>query len=86
MGVQMDTALLKDFLMHIFLVFKDLVKQEIYPPDWLIIKMVANSVILKALQELAQPLAFTFLDSRAGHFDYEVNIFFHINQSISNQL
>lgn len=72
MGVQMDTALLKDFLMHIFLVFKDLVKQEIYPPDWLIIKMVANSVILKALQELAQPLAFTFLDSRAGHFDYEL--------------
>ncbi|PSN57625.1 hypothetical protein C0J52_00521 [Blattella germanica] len=46
----------KDFLLRVFLVFRDLVKQEVFPPDWLIIKMVANNVMLNALQELAQPL------------------------------
>lgn len=58
--------------MRVFLVFRDLVKQEVYPPDWLVIKMVANNVMLKSLQELAQPLAFKFLDSRVGYIDKEV--------------
>ncbi|XP_012288369.1 dedicator of cytokinesis protein 3 [Orussus abietinus] len=54
---------LKDFLLRVFLVFRDLVKQEVFPPDWLVIRMQANNVILKSLQELAQPLAFRFLNS-----------------------
>jgi dedicator of cytokinesis protein 3 len=61
----------KDFLLRVFLVFRDLVKQEVFSPDWLIIKMVANNVMLNALQELAQPLVFNFLDSRC-HFDNQV--------------
>ncbi|XP_021925130.1 dedicator of cytokinesis protein 3 isoform X3 [Zootermopsis nevadensis] len=61
----------KDFLLRVFLVFRDLVKQEVFPPDWLVIKMVANNVILNALQELAQPLVFNFLDSRC-HFDSQL--------------
>lgn len=72
MGPNHDRKPLKDFLMRVFLVFRELVKQEVYPPDWLIIKMVANNIMLKALQELAQPLAFKFLDIRAGYFDKEV--------------
>lgn len=36
--------------------------------------MLTNNVILKALQEFAQPLAFKFLDSRAGYFDKEVRL------------
>nr|XP_022902417.1 dedicator of cytokinesis protein 3 isoform X2 [Onthophagus taurus] len=72
MGINLDRKPLKDFLMRVFLVFRELVKQEVYPPDWLIIKMVANNVMLKALQELAQPLAFKFLDSRTGYFDKEL--------------
>ncbi|XP_014603723.1 PREDICTED: dedicator of cytokinesis protein 3 isoform X1 [Polistes canadensis] len=52
---------LKDFLVRVFLVLRDLVKQEVFPPDWLVIRMQANNVILKSLQELAQPLAFRFL-------------------------
>lgn len=73
MGPNHDRKPLKDFLMRVFLVFRDLVKQEVYPPDWLVIKMVANNVILKSLQELAQPLAFRFLDTRSGgYFDKEL--------------
>lgn len=72
MGPNQDRKPLKDFLMRAFLVFRELVKQEVYPPDWLIIKMVANNVMLKALQELAQPLAFKFLDCRSSYFDKEV--------------
>lgn len=48
---------LKDFLLRVFLVLRDLVRQEVFPPDWLVIRMQANSIILKSLQELAQPLA-----------------------------
>ncbi|KAF2896229.1 hypothetical protein ILUMI_09945 [Ignelater luminosus] len=72
MGPNHDRKPLKDFLMRVFLVFRELVKQEVYPPDWLVIKMVANNIMLKALQELAQPLAFKFLDIRAGYFDKEL--------------
>jgi dedicator of cytokinesis protein 3 len=61
----------KDFLLRVFLVFRDLVKQEVFSPDWLVIKMVANNVMMNALQELAQPLVFNFLDSRC-HFDNQV--------------
>ena len=51
---------LKNFLLRAFLVLRDLVKQEVFPPDWLVIRMQANSVILKSLQELAQPLKGSF--------------------------
>ncbi|XP_015108826.1 dedicator of cytokinesis protein 3 isoform X1 [Diachasma alloeum] len=60
---------LKDFLLRAFLVLKDLVRQEIFPPDWLVIRMQANSVILRSLEELAQPLAFKF---RHGNFDSQL--------------
>lgn len=62
---------LKDFLLRAFLVLRDLVKQDVFPADWLVMKMAANSVILTALQELAQPLVFCFLESRC-HFDNQV--------------
>ncbi|KAK0167462.1 hypothetical protein PV327_004857 [Microctonus hyperodae] len=52
---------LKDFLLRIFLVLHDLMRLEIFPPDWLVMRMQANNIILKSLEELAQPLAFKFL-------------------------
>lgn len=51
---------LKDFLLKVFLVLRELVRQEIFPPDWLVLRMQANQVMLKSLQELAQPLAFRY--------------------------
>lgn len=73
MGPHQDRKPLKDFLLRAFLVFRNLVRREVYPADWLIIKMLTNNVMLKALQEFAQPLAFKFLDSSAGYFDKEVS-------------
>jgi len=64
-----DRKPLKDFLLRVFLVLRDLVRQEIFPPDWLVIRMQANNVILRSLQELAQPLAFRFLH---GSFDSQL--------------
>lgn len=87
MGSSHERKPLKDFLMRVFVVFRDLVKQEVYPPDWLVIKMVANNVMLKSLQELAQPLAFRFLDSRLGYFDKEasLNIFHLLEENKTNK-
>ena len=77
-GPNLDRKPLKDFLLRIFLVFRNLVRLEVFPPDWLVIKMVVNNVMLRASQELAQPLAFKFLDSRSGYFDKDVpTIFFY---------
>ncbi|KAL1512882.1 hypothetical protein ABEB36_002392 [Hypothenemus hampei] len=72
MGQNYDRKPLKDFLLRVFLVFRNLIILEVFPPDWLVIKMLTNNVILKALQEFAQPLAFKFLDSKAGYFDKEL--------------
>ncbi|XP_030749885.1 dedicator of cytokinesis protein 3 isoform X2 [Sitophilus oryzae] len=71
MGPNNDRKPLKDFLLRVFLVFRNLIRMEVFPPDWLIIKILTNNVILKALQEFAQPLAFTFLDGK-GYFDKEL--------------
>ncbi|XP_076248536.1 dedicator of cytokinesis spg isoform X2 [Calliopsis andreniformis] len=60
---------LKDFLLRVFVVLRDLVKKEVFPPDWLVIRMQANNVILKSLQQLAQPLAFRFSH---GSFDSQL--------------
>ncbi|XP_049823045.1 dedicator of cytokinesis protein 3 isoform X2 [Aethina tumida] len=71
-GVHGDRKPLKDLLMRVFLVFRNLVRMEVFSSDWLVIKMLTNNVMLKAMQEFAQPLAFKFLDSRAGYFDKEL--------------
>jgi hypothetical protein len=84
MGPNLDRKPLKEFLMRMFQVFRHLVKLEVFPPDWLVIKMVVNNVMLKSSQELAQPLAFKFLDSRTGYFDKEVSQNRHSYQKIRN--
>ncbi|KAK7862569.1 hypothetical protein R5R35_004185 [Gryllus longicercus] len=66
-----DRKPVKDFLLRVFLVFRDLIKQDVFPSDWLVIRMVANNVMLTALQELAQPLVLSFLDSRC-YFDHQL--------------
>lgn len=68
-----DRKPLKDFLLRIFLVFRNLIKQNVFPSDWLVMKMTVNSVVLSSLQEISQPLIFGFLDSR-HNFDSQVNI------------
>lgn len=64
---------LKDLLAKIFYVFHNLVETDVFPTDWLIMKMVVNNIILNSLQELAQPLIFKFLNPRP-QFDVQVSI------------
>lgn len=66
-----DRKSLKDFLLRIFLVYRNLVKQEVFAVDWLVMKMVVNSVVLTSLHEITKPLIFCFLDSRYN-FDSQV--------------
>jgi len=63
----------KDFLSRVFLVFRDLVKQEVFPSDWLVIKMVCNQVMIASLQEFAQPLIFMFLDT-SRHYCFDLQL------------
>ncbi|KAI5749746.1 hypothetical protein M8J76_009858 [Diaphorina citri] len=69
-----DKKPLKDFLLRAFLVLRDLVKQDVFPPDWLVMRMVTNQVILTALGHLAPPLIYWFLDSR-GAFAHQNKVF-----------
>lgn len=66
-----DRKPLKDFLLRIFLVFRNLIKQEVFPSDWLVMKMTVNNVVLSSLQEISQPLICGFLDSR-HNFDSQI--------------
>lgn len=51
----------KDFLHRALLVFKELLSQDVFPSDWLVMKMSANNIIKKALEEFAKPLVYRFL-------------------------
>lgn len=51
----------KDFLHRSLLVFKELLSQDVFPSDWLVMKMSANNIIKKALEEFAKPLVYRFL-------------------------
>ncbi|GFT91555.1 dedicator of cytokinesis protein 3 [Trichonephila clavipes] len=66
-----DRRQLKEFLLSVFIVFHNFVKQDIFPPDWVVMRMLTNHVILCALQEFSQPLTVDFLDGL--DFDEQVN-------------
>lgn len=54
---------LKDFLHQSMLVFKELLAQDwqVFPPDWLVMKLTTNDVVRRALEEFAKPLVYRFL-------------------------
>lgn len=58
-----DLKDLKSFLHRSLLVFKELLVQDwqVFPSDWLVLKLTANNVIKKALEEFAKPLVYRFL-------------------------
>jgi dedicator of cytokinesis protein 3 len=66
-----STKPLKDFLLRLFLVFRDLVKQDVFPQDWFVMKAETNQVMLQALKEFAYPLMTRFLADRHA-FDHQV--------------
>lgn len=66
-----DRKSLKEFLLRAFSLFGHLIMEDVFPTDWMVIKMTTNNVILAALQQLAKPLVFCFLETWP-HFDYQV--------------
>ena len=75
----------KDFLLRIFLVFRNLIQQDVYPGDWLVMRMTMNSVVLSSLQEISVLLIDEFLDDKykfdgqvSGNFIHVMENFFEI--------
>lgn len=63
MSTSADLKSLKEFLHRSLLVFKELLTQDwqVFPNDWLVMKLAANNVIRKTLEEFAKPLVYRFL-------------------------
>lgn len=56
---------LKDFLHQSMLVFKELLAQDwqVFPSDWLVMKLTTNDVVRMSLEEFAKPLVYRFLQT-----------------------
>lgn len=51
---------LRDLLFRVFLLFRDLIKHEVFPADWAFMKLLTNHVMLTSLKEFCQPLISDF--------------------------
>nr|QGA73380.1 dedicator of cytokinesis protein 3 [Spodoptera frugiperda] len=67
-----DRKPLKDFLMRAFLVFRHLIEQDVFPGDWMVLRVQSCKVLLSALQDLAQPLLERFLGDEPPQFDSQL--------------
>ncbi|XP_045514580.1 dedicator of cytokinesis protein 4 [Pieris brassicae] len=67
-----DRKPLKDFLMRAFLVFRHLVEQDVFPSDWMVLRVQSCKVLLSALQDLAKPLLERFLGDEQPQFDSQL--------------
>ncbi len=64
----------RDFLKKVLKVFKDLASRNIYPTEWMAMKMLSQSVILNATRRVSVDLSSTFLNAENANvqlwFDY----------------
>ncbi|XP_077981762.1 dedicator of cytokinesis protein 3-like isoform X1 [Glandiceps talaboti] len=73
-----DRKPLKEFITRIFMVFKELVKKDIFPQDWMVMRMATNDVILSAIQYFSQILTSHFL--KGEFFDTQLwSSFFNLS-------
>jgi len=73
---------LLDFVMEVLLMFKDLIKHNIYPRDWAEMTMLMNSVVLNALRQLSH----TIRDFFSVYFEHDAwNNFFQCSISFLTQ-
>ncbi len=73
---------LLDFVMEVLLMFKDLIKHNIYPKDWAEMTMLMNSVVLNALRQLSH----TIRDFFSIYFENDAwNNFFECSISFLTQ-
>ncbi|XP_016889524.1 dedicator of cytokinesis protein 4b [Cynoglossus semilaevis] len=60
---------LRDFLLQIFTVFRILIRPEMFPKDWTVMRLVTNNVIITTVLYLSDALRKNFL---SDSFDYKV--------------
>lgn len=63
---------LKDFLHKSLLVFKELLAQDwqVFPNNWLVMKLTANDVVRKSMEEFSKPLVYRFLSDSQLWWSY----------------
>ncbi|XP_069043692.1 dedicator of cytokinesis protein 2-like isoform X2 [Lepisosteus oculatus] len=75
---------LMDYLMETFIIFKDLVRKDVYPQDWTVMAMVQNRVFLRAITQFAETLCQSFL--QGINFELQLwNNFFHLSVAFLTQ-
>ncbi|XP_006859416.1 PREDICTED: dedicator of cytokinesis protein 4 [Chrysochloris asiatica] len=75
---------LRDFLLQIFTVFRILIRPEMFPKDWTVMRLVANNVIITTVLYLSDALRKNFLNE---NFDYKIwDSYFYLAVIFINQL
>ncbi|XP_061418833.1 LOW QUALITY PROTEIN: dedicator of cytokinesis protein 4 [Lethenteron reissneri] len=74
---------LRDFMLQIFAVFNYLLREDIYPRDWMLMRMVTNNVVITAMQYLSSALHSHFAGEE---FDIQVwSSYFNLAVMFINQ-
>ncbi|XP_053720142.1 dedicator of cytokinesis protein 4b isoform X2 [Synchiropus splendidus] len=74
---------LRDFLLQIFTVFRILIRPEMFPKDWTVMRLVTNNVIITTVLYLSEALRKNFLNDK---FDYKVwDSYFYLSVIFINQ-
>ncbi|XP_048457757.1 dedicator of cytokinesis protein 1-like [Rhincodon typus] len=78
---------LMDFLMETFIMFKDLIGKNVYPPDWMVMSMVQNRSFLSSSSRFSE-----VLNNKTSHFLTQVNLelqlwnnYFHLTVAFLTQ-
>ncbi|KAL4827247.1 hypothetical protein H8958_019672 [Nasalis larvatus] len=70
---------LRDFLLQIFTVFRILIRPEMFPKDWTVMRLVANNVIITTVLYLSDALRKNFLNE---NFDYKNELMKRKNETL----
>ncbi|KAF3705033.1 Dedicator of cytokinesis protein 4 [Channa argus] len=74
---------LRDFLLQIFTVFRILIRPEMFPKDWTVMRLVTNNVIITTVLYLSDALRKNFLTDK---FEYKVwDSYFYLSVIFINQ-
>ncbi|OCT83253.1 hypothetical protein XELAEV_18025790mg [Xenopus laevis] len=74
---------LKEFLLKIFCVFRNLLKLSVFPPDWTVMRLLASNVMVTTVQYVSPAVHKNFCD---GNFDFKVwNSYFSLAVLFINQ-
>lgn len=64
-----DPKCVKELLLRLLLVLRDLLKQDVFPDDWAVVRLATNSVILSTMKFSSQVMF-----KALGTFDCQVSM------------